>query len=368
VLILEVLDEVPDPRRYNSQHALTDLLFVALAAVLCGAKSCTDMAMFAEGRLELLRQFVPLRGGVPSHDTFSRVLGALDPAVFQTCFQRFLDAFGQQARYERQAAGHVAVDGKGLRRAYEKGCARMPLMVVTLFDCDLLMSLRQVVTETGCERAATVEALNLLSLEGSTVTGDALHASPETTRTIRRKHGHYVLALKANNSTLYKAAQVALSQAIARGSLRVHTTEESGHGRHERRQAAVISFQQPACRSPLVDFVAVGQVETWRTVSDKTTHAIRYFALSQLITAERFLRLVRGHWSIENQLHWQLDVLMAEDESRTRSRNGPANLAILRRLALNILRSEPTKIPLRHKGLKARWNDQELLKLMTHLR
>ncbi len=366
MLILDVLGEIPDPRGYNSQHDLIDVLFVALAAMLCGAQHCTDVSLFAQARLELLRTFVPLRNGAPSHDTFSRVLGALDPVAFQACFQRFMAAFGQQARYEAQ--GHVAVDDKGLRRAYEKGRACMPPLVATVFDCDTFMSLSQVVTQTGGERAAAIEALNLLSLKGSIVTADALHTHQQMTKAIRQGGGHYVLALKGNKATLAKAAEAALDKAAQNPRTPICETEETAHGRHDVRRAIVTSLTQPPCKAPLTDLAAVARVESWRTVEDKTTHKIRHYALSKRMAPAEVLRTVRRHWAIENDLHWQLDVLMAEDQSRTRKNNGPANLAVLRRLALNVLRAEPTNIPMRHKGLLARWNDEHLIKLITHVR
>lgn len=366
MLILEVLDEVPDPRRYNSRHDLTDVLFVALVAVLCGAKHCTDMALFAEARLDLLRGFVALRNGAPSHDTFSRVLRALDPVAFQACFQRFLSAFGQQARYD--AGRQVAVDGKSLRRAYEKGKACMPPLVVTVFDCDTLMSLGQAVTDAGGERAAAIEALKLLSLKGLTVTADALHTHREMTRAIRQDAGHYVLALKGNNSILAKAAQVALDKAALNPRTPSCETEEIAHGRQELRRAIVTSITPPPSTKPLVGLVAVARVESWRTLGGETTHKVRAYALSRRMPPAEVLRTVRRHWAIENDLHWQLDVFMDEDQSRSRKTNGPANLAALRRLALNVLRAEPSNIPLRHKGLLARWNDQKLISLITHMR
>ena len=366
MLILKMLDEVPDPRQYNSQHDLTDVLFVALAAMLCGATHCTDMAMFAEARLELLRGFVPLRNGAPSHDTFSRVLRAVDPAAFQTCFQRFMTAFGRQARSE--ARGHVAVDGKSLRRAYDKGRACVPPLVATVFDCDTFMSLSQVVTETGGERAAAIAALDLLSLKGATVTADALHTHQEMAAAIVEGGGDYVLALKGNNSILAKAAGVALDKAAANPKTPIAETETTAHGRHELRRAIVTPFASPPCKKPLPGLVAVARVESWRTIDGVTTYKVRAFVLSRRMTPAEVLRTVRRHWAIENNLHWQLDVLMAEDGSRTRKNNGPANLAALRRLALNVLRAEPEKRPMRHKQLMARWNDQALLNLMTHLR
>ena len=366
MLLTEILDEVPDPRGYNAVHDLTDVLFVALAAVLCGAVHCTEMAFFAKTRLELLRQFVPLERGAPSHDTFTRVLGALDPQAFQTAFQRFMAAFGDRARADTR--GQVAVDAKSLRRAYDKGRAHMPPLVVTAFDCDTFMSLSQVVSQTGGEAQAAIAALELLSLKGCTVTADALHCHRRMTKAIRDGGGHYVLTIKGNQATLAREAKAALDAAQARPRTPIAETENTAHGRHEVRRAIVAAFAQTPGPKALEGLVAVARVESWRTLEGKTTHKVRDYALSRRMNPAEVLRTVRRHWAIENNLHWQLDVLMTEDQTRNRRNNGPANLAALRRLALNVLRSDPDNIPLSHKRLKARWANEDLLKLMTHMR
>jgi len=366
MLLTEILDEVPDPRGYNAVHDLTDVLFVALAAVLCGAVHCTEMALFARTRLELLRQFVPLERGAPSHDTFTRVLGAVDPQAFQTAFGRFMAAFGQAARADTR--GQVAVDGKSLRRAYDKGRSHVPPLVVTVFDCETFMSLSQVVAEAGGEARAAVAALQFLSLKGCIVSGDALHCHKSLTATVRERGGHYVLAIKGNQAKLAKEAAAALDKAQASARMPIGETEEKVHGRHEVRRAIVIPFSQTPGKKALVDLKAIARVERWRTLDGKTTHSVRDYALSQRLTPAELLRSVRLHWTIENDLHWQLDVLMAEDQTRNRKNNAPANLAALRRLALNVLRSDPENIPLSHKRLKAKWANDDLLKLMTHMR
>ena len=366
MLLTEILDEVPDPRGYNAVHDLTDVLFVALAAVLCGAVHCTEMAFFAKTRLELLRQFVPLERGAPSHDTFTRVLGALDPQAFQAAFHRFMVAFGDQARADTR--GQVAVDGKSLRRAYDKGRSHMPPLVVTAFDCETFMSLSQVVAQTGGEAQAAIAALELLSLKGCIVSGDALHCHRGLTASVRQGGGHYILAIKGNQPTLAKQAAAALDKAQASSRTPIGETEDHAHGRHEVRRAIVVAFTQAPGRNALVDLRAVARIESWRTIEGKTTHKVRDYALSRRMTPAEVLRASRRHWAIENDLHWQLDVLMAEDQTRNRKNNGPANLAALRRLALNVLRSDPENIPLSHKRLKARWANEDLLKLMTHMR
>ena len=367
MVFLDVFGEVPDPRDFTAQHPLPEILFVVLAAVLCGATHCTEIALFAKSRLELLRQFIPLENGAPSHDTFSRVLGALDPIAFNAAFMRFMAAFGEQARLD-VPEGQIAIDGKSLRRAYAKGCAHMPPLVVTAFGCDTFMSLAQTVAQEGGEAEAAIAALKLLSLEGVTVTADALHCHRRMTQTIRDGGGHYVIAIKGNQSKLASEANAALDAAAANKRTRFHQTEETAHGRHEVRRAFVVPFIQSPGKNALVDLAAVARVESWRTTDGKTTHNVRCYALSRTMAAEQLLATVRHHWAVENQLHWQLDVLLAEDLARSRKNNAPANLAILRRLALNTLRADPEKIPLSHKRLKARWADQDLLRLMTHMR
>jgi predicted transposase YbfD/YdcC len=375
MLFVQAFEDVPDPRDFTAQHDLTDVLFTALAAMLCGATNCTEMALFAESRLELLRDFVPLKHGAPSHDTFTRVFRVLDPEAFGAAFQRFMAAFGAQARIDA-APRHLAVDGKSLRRAYDKGRAHMPPMVVTVFACETFMSLVQVVAKagkrkgdkTGGEAGAAIAALKLLSLKGCVVTTDALHCHRGMTKQIRDAKGDYVIPIKANQSKLASAAKAALDAAAGAPRTRIHQTEDKAHGRIELRGAFVIPFAQTPGKRALVDLKAVARIEAWRTQNGKTSHEVRTFALSKRMPPEQLLSLVRRHWAIENSLHWQLDVMMNEDLARSRKNNAPANLALLRRLALNVLRADPKPIPLRHKQLKARWADQDLLSLMTHMR
>lgn len=362
-----VFEEVEDPRDHTVRHTLTEILFVALAAILCGAVHCTEYSLFARGRLDLLRRFVPLEHGAPSHDTFSRVLAALDPAAFESAFRRFMAGFGEEVR-KSLPRDQLALDGKSLRRAYEKGSAHMPPLMVTVFNCDTFMSVAQVLADGGNEAEAAIKALKLLSLKGLTVTGDALHCHRKMTETIRAGGGHYVLAIKGNQSKLAKEAAAALDKAAHDPTTRMHQSEETGHDRHELRRAFVAPFKQSPGKAALAGLVAVGRVESWRSAGGKTVHTVRTFALSRKMSGTELLSTVRRHWFIENKLHWQLDVLLGEDDVRTRKNNAPANQAILRRLALNILRAEPQNIPLSHKRLLARWNDDNLVDLFTYMR
>lgn len=364
--LIEALASIPDARAYNSRHALVDILFVALAAKLCGADDCTAMATFAADHIDFLREIVPLENGPPSHNTFSAVLRTLDPVAFDAVLRQFMAAFGQQA--QANTRHQLAVDGKSIRRAYDKGCAHMPPLMVTVYDCDTLMSLTQVQGEKGGEAKAAIDALSLLSLKGSLVSGDALHCHRAFTKAVRQRGGHYLITLKGNQSNLSKQAAAALDKAALNPRTKVAETKEKSHGRLETRRAFVTPFTQTPGKNALVDLRAVGRIESTRTIGGKTTVDVRTFVMSRPVPAHQLLIDARKQWSIENKLHWQLDVLMREDSARTRKDNGPANLATLNRLALNVFRNDPQKIPLSHKRLKASWDFQTFLRALTYMR
>jgi predicted transposase YbfD/YdcC len=371
MLILDVLNDIDDPRGCNSVHDLTDVLFVALAAMLCGATHCTEMSAFAQARLEMLRQFVPLRGGAPSHDTFSRVFRILDPDAFNRAFSRLMSAFGSQARQDvarQDVARQVAIDGKSLRRAYEKGRAYMPALVVTAFDCDSFVSLSQEVAGSGGEAQAAIRAVEILSLKGALVSGDALHCHQRMTQAVRSRDGHYLLAIKGNQSKLAKEANVALDMAANKARTAIAETHEIAHDREELRRCFVTRFRQSPGPKALEGLVAIARVERWRSVGAKSEHTVHAYALSKLMSPADVLKAVRKHWRIENNLHWQLDVLMNEDANRSRKDAAPATMAALRRLSLNVLKADPRKIPMSHKRLQASWSQEEFLTALTHMR
>jgi len=364
--IIEALDEITDPRAYNIRHDLKDILFVALAAMLCGAANCTEMAIFAATRLEILRQVAPLKNGAPSHNTFTAVFRMLDPQAFEAVLRRVMTAFGTQARSD--APRHLAVDGKCLRRAFEKGFAHMPPLTVTVFDCDNLVSLAHVEAREGGEAQAAIEALALLSLKGCTVTGDALNCHRRFTKAVRESGGHYVITLKGNQSKLAADTTVALDKAAANPKTKIIETQDNAHGRIETRRAFVIPFAQSPGKNSLIDLRAIARVESQRIINGKITVDVRTFVMSRMLPPDVLLAIVRMHWFIENKLHWQLDVLMDEDGARTRKNHGPINIAVLRRLALNVLRNDPQNIPLSHKRLKAGWDNHALIIALTHMR
>lgn len=365
MLFVTAFAGVSDPRQFNAQHDLTEILFVAVSAILCGAKSCMEIAQFGMSKLDLLREVLPLENGIPSHDTFSRVLRLLDPAELNAGFTRFMAAFGAEVGLGAPK-GVVAVDGKSLRGAYDKGQAHMPGLVASVYACDTFMTLSQAVAERGDERAAAIAAVKWLSLKGCTVTGDALHCNQPMTRAVRDAGGDYVLCIKANQSKLMVEAAAALDTAGPK--VATHETIDHAHGRKEIRRAVVVPFDKNPGRLPLVDLRAVARVEAWRTVDGKTTHKVRHYALSKIMVPQELMETVRHHWRIENNLHWTLDVQFREDEARNRKDHGPANLATLRRLALNIHRAHPAKNSINIKIQRAAWEPRFLFELLTHMR
>jgi predicted transposase YbfD/YdcC len=346
-----------DPRAGNTRHDLLELMFIALAAVLCGAEDCTDMAEFAEAKLELLRQVVDLAHGPPSHDTFSRVFRLLEPEPFEAAFARFTAAF------TGALSGVVAIDGKALRGAYERGRKATPLHLVNIWAAEARLVIGQRLAPGRNEALGAQQALALLRLDGCIVTADALHCRADTAQAILDTGADYALALKANQPALLAKAQALIEAADP--AAEAASGPEHGHDRIEGRTARV-------ARTRDIDFpglAAVARVETRRKRAGKPEPAIvRWYLLSTELTAERMLQVARTHWTIENQLHWVLDVTFLEDRARSRKDNAPQNLALLRKLALNIARHHPAKGSMKKKLKRAGWDDAFLLSMLGHMR
>lgn len=354
--------KVPDPRAANAYHELTEVLFIALAAVLCGAEGCTDMADFGRAKQGLLRQVLRLEHGIPSHDTFSRVFRRLDPAAFEAAFRGFMAAFGRAIRIK----GVVAIDGKAVKGAYERGRRTTPLHLVNVWAAEARLALAQGTAPGRNEVAGTLALLELLSLEGCIVTADALHCRSDTAQSILDRGADYVLALKDNQPKLAAAVRDRIEGA-ARRAAAVHE-QPSSHGRWERREAVVVGAAALARAHDFPGLRAVARITAQRRLDGKQTEVVRYFLLSRKLSARRLLTVVRQHWGIENQLHWVLDVVFDEDRARNRKDHGPENLAILRKLALNILRSHPDKASIRRKIKRAGWDNAFLLAIIAHMR
>jgi predicted transposase YbfD/YdcC len=348
---------VADPRAGNARHDLLELVFVALAAVLCGAEDCTDMAEFASAKLDVLRQVVKLAAGAPSHDTFSRVFRLLEPEPFERAFAGFTAAFAGELR------GVVAIDGKALRGAYERGCKATPLHLVNVWAAEARLSIGQRLAPGRNEVLGAQEALKLLSLEGCIVTADALHCRADTAQAILDTGADYALALKANQPTLMAQAEALI--AAADPAREAVSGPAKTHDRMEARAALVV----PAKGMVFPGLAAVARVETWcKTAGQPEPPIVRFFLLSTPLSAERMLEVARTHWTIENQLHWMLDVAFDEDRARSRKDSAPQNLALLRKLALNTLRHHPAKGSMKTKITRAGWDDAFLLSALGHMR
>lgn len=355
----ECFSGLEDPRASNAWHDLHEVLMIALCASLCGAETCVDMAEFAARKEGVLRRFLRLRHGPPSHDTFSRVFRALDAEQFGACFQVFLDRFFEIHQ------GVVAIDGKTLRRSFDRASGVSPLHMVSAWGCEQGLVLGQVATDAKSnEITAVPRLLEMLSLKGLVITADAMNCQRDIARRIVEGGGDYALALKGNQGTLYDDVRTFLDDPETETDSHIHV--DGGHGRIEARQAWVssdIAWLQETHQWP--GLAAVAKVASVREIDGKATRQDRYYLLSKAFPAAEAARIIRRHWGIENGLHWSLDVVMNEDQSRVRKDNGPTNLAILRHLALNIIRRDKTKGSNRIKFKRAAWDDDFLISLLA---
>lgn len=365
-LFLDCFGDLPDPRRGNARrHDLLELLTIALSATLCGAESCVDFELFARSKEEFLREFLTLEGGVPSHDTFSRLFRLLDPGAFSACLTRFATGLS-----EMSADGPVALDGKGLRCALAKVRSTSPVALVNAFASASGLALGLIGVPHGTGEIAALRALlDLLDLEGRTVTADAMHCQRETAQAILNKRADYVLGLKSNRFAMYDDALLFLDDpAVAADS--AAQTLNGDHGRIETRRGRVVAdVAWLAERHGFPGLQALGEVIATRedATGYATTHR-RLFALSRPMTADMLLATVRSHWGIENRLHWVMDVVFDEDRSRARTDNAPLNLAVLRRIALNLAKANPAKGSVRGKIKRAGWDSAFLAALMLQMR
>lgn len=364
--IITILREVRDPRQVNARHDLGDILFVALACFVCGGKSCVDMADFAKSRLAALREIVDLEFGAPSHDTFSRVFRLLDPEELSRAFGRCLEAVGRELGLGG-SPGVVAIDGKALRRGYEAGRAFMPPLMVNVFDAQTRLSLGQARAPGGNEIKAGLALLKALVLKGCTLTADALYCRSDVAEAIRDQRAHYALALKANQPLLLAEAQAAFAR--AGDSVQMFETRQRRHGRQERRSGAVIAISQMQTTYGFPGLAAIGRIEAERTTAGgKTTLETRYVALSRRLHPRKMLEVVRMHWTVENQLHWSLDVVFDEDHARSRKDYAPENLAVIRRWARNIITAHPDQASPGRKMKRAALDKDFFFELFAYMR
>ena len=359
-----VFEDLEDPRTGNAKrHELLEILMIALGALLSGGTSCADMALFGRAKRDFLQEFLPLRHGIPSHDTFSRVFRLLDPVPFRRCFLAFMRRFAETGRKEGVV---VALDGKTLRRSFDRAASASPLHLVSAWAVEQRLVLGQLAVDgKSNEITAVPQLLALLALKGTIVTADALNCQREIARQVVDRGGDYVLALKGNQGTLYDDVRLFLDDPAT--PLHSARGVDGGHGRIEERHAAVstdVAWLQDHHHWP--GLAAIGKVTARREESGgKVMVRTRYYLLSRAFTPERFGAIVRAHGDIENGLHWVLDVALDEDRARSRKDHGPENLALLRRLALNVAKLEPSEGSLRGKLKRAGWDNRFLAQMLA---
>ena len=358
--------DLTDPRVERARrHNLLDILILAVCATLGNADGWADVERFANAKLDFFKTFLDLPNGVPSHDTFGRVFARLDPAALLDCLGRWLDALGTAV-----AGEVVAIDGKTLKGSFDAAAGRSPLHLVSAWACEARLTLGQVaVDQKSNEITAIPLLLELLDLKGCVVTLDAMGCQTEIAAAIRRREADYVLAVKDNQPGLHAVIHAAFvahaENGFADASVTRLTTAQRGHGRRERREY-VAAAAPTALTARWRDVASIGMVTRTRVVGGVASEELSYYVSSLPPKVRAFARAVRGHWGIENRLHWTLDVTFAEDASRVRKDHGPFNLALLRRLAVSILqRDRSVKDNLRGKRLRAGWDDEVLLKILT---
>lgn len=336
--------ELKDPRVAAScDHLLIDILAITILAVASGADDWTDLEVFGRMRQAWLKTFLALPGGIPSHDTFQRVFGLLDRKQFAACLFQWT-----QALHEATGGKLIAIDGKTLRRSFAKRTGKAALHLVTAWSSENGLTLGQVACEEKSnEITAIPELLQLLSLQGCTVTIDAMGCQKEIARQIREQKGHYVLALKGNQSGLEQDMRTLFEHGIDADFAGLTYQEcqatETGHGRIEERTCHVVEIppDHPQ-RRVWKDLRTLVVVTSCRTQNGIETWETRLYISSHAPRAKPLAHAIRRHWSIENSQHWVLDIAFGEDSRRQQDRHGGANLAAVRRLAVSLLRQDQT--------------------------
>ena len=366
--LIECFADLPAPRIERcKRHKLLDIVVIALCAIICGGEGPTDMETFAESKADWLRQFLELPGGIPSHDTFGRVLSLLAPAAFERCLLQWVNAQGKLVGGEI-----VALDGKTLRGSHDRAQAQAALEIVSAWAVAARLTLGQVkVADEANESTAVPELLRQWNGAGCIVTVDALNCQKTLAAQIRAQQADYVLALKANHKTLRAEVAGFLNSVREERTwgfaISTHQTADGEHGRLETRrywQATAPDFL--TAKAAWRDLTSVGLVEATREIGGQCTTEIRYYLSSLPVNAAEFARAVRGHWGIEHACHWVLDVVFREDQCRLRIGQAAENMSRLRRLALNLLRREKSeKRGIHVKRLKAALDEKYLLKILN---
>lgn len=368
------LSIIPDPRIERSRrHNLLDILIIAVCAVICGAEGWTDIEEFGHSKEEWLKEFLELPSGIPSHDTFRRVFLILDPTVFQQCFMEWIRSVNENL-FKKDI---IAIDGKTLRGSLDRANEKSALHLISAWSNNASVVMGQIKSEGKSNEITSVpELLKLLQLKGCIVTLDAMNCQKKTAEQIAIQGGDYLLCLKENHADMRRNVEDRFNEMDGKRKktwpMDTYEVQEKGHDRLETRKHTVI-YKREENGWGLIDFHnewkslnAVVRIESERVnlQTGVISNENRYYITSMKDDAKTIGEAVRGHWSVENKLHWRLDVLMREDECRIRAGNSAENFAVLRHLALNLLTTEPTKKSIRRKQKAAGWDHSYLLKIL----
>ena len=358
--------DLTDPRSGKVTHPLVSMITIAVCAVICGADDFVAIAAFGRSKRKWLGKFLDLTNGIPSHDRFNQVLAALRPAEFEKCLLSWISAL-----HEITAGQVVAIDGKTLRRSYDRASSKSAIHMVSAWAGANHISLGQVVVDAKSnEITAIPKLLQMLEVKGSLVTIDAMGCQVQIAQQIVDQQADYVLAVKGNQPTLHNGIidhfVLQLNDPNVFTGRGFHRTSEQAHGRQTEREYFVCAVPDDLPdRSRWRKLKAIGMTVNTTVRDGQETIEGRYYILSRKLTAKQFAEAVRTHWSIENNLHWQLDVTFGEDQCRIRNGHADANFSLLRRQALSLLKNEKTsKVGVKNKRLSAAWNEDYLLKVL----
>jgi predicted transposase YbfD/YdcC len=366
IVFLHHFKDLPDPRQRGKViYPLQEVLLLCLLAVLAGAETVTDIARFGEKKIALLRRFRPFHAGTPAHDHLGDILATLDATAFQRCFVAWVAALtGAPAEV-------IAIDGKTLRRSYQKKSAKAPIHMVSAFAARQRLVLGQVkVAEKSNEIVAIPALLALLAIEGAIVTIDAMGCQREIAQQILDKKADYILALKGNQGSLREDVELFAAEQKANGfqhtTVSRHETVDGDHGRIETRTYTAIhdvAWLQERHQWPGLKGVVM--VESTREIGEKVERETRFYITSLVWLAHALGPAIRSHWAVENSLHWVMDMIFRDDECRLRADHAPANFTTLKHMAHNLMRRAPGKDSMRLRRKVAAWDDDFLTSLIA---
>lgn len=362
--------ELVDPRiDRTKRHLLIDIVVLSICAVIAGAEGWEDIEAFGKDKHDWLKKFLRLPNGIPSHDTISRVFRRLKPGEFDRCF-----ASWTQSLHQEMSLTHIAIDGKTLRRSFDRATAKNTLHMVSGWSSENHLVLGQVATDDKSnEITAIPELLKLLDVRGAIVTIDAMGCQKKIAKQIVDQGGDYVLAAKGNQPKLFEAIKdcflaVHENESFKEFGCRSIRTSEKGHGREEVRTFCIMPVPEQILKEhpDWPGLKSIAQVINITQRDGKETSEVRCYICSIKPTVKRFAKASRGHWGVENSLHWVLDVTFNEDQSRIRKDHGPHNFSTLRKVAACMLKQDTSKQSIKRKKKRAAWNNQFLLNVLTH--